>query len=114
MEWLNIIAGPVLGIVSAIIAIQVWAIKEAKKSGAREQREETMRQEIDAAHKKIREAVMPKVEALEGTVKELSIRAEGAAETMAEMKQDVKTVLATVQQLAVSLATLSATNGNAH
>jgi len=33
---------------------------------------------------------------------------------MAEMKSDVKAVLATVQQLAVTLAALGASNGNGH
>jgi len=114
MEWLNIVAGPVLGIVSAVITVQIWAIRTAKKAGAREERERVMQEELDAAHKKIREVVMPKVEVLEGQVKELSIRAEGTADTMAEMKSDVKAVLATVQQLAVTLAALGASNGNGH
>ena len=73
-----------------------------------------MTAQLDAAHSKIREVVMPEIETLKGNVKELSIRAEGAADSMAEVKQDVKTVPATVQQLAVSLAGLQATNGNGH
>lgn len=113
MELVGFIAGPVLGIVSAIITVQIWAVKSAKQAGIREERIRVMAEEIDAAHKKIRELVMPKIETLDGDVKELRIRAEGTADTMSEMKQDVKTVLTTVQQLAIALAGLKG-NGNGH
>jgi len=112
MELLNILAGPVLGIASSIIAIQVWAIKEAKKAGAREQREATRQQEIDAAHKKIREVVMPKVEALEKDVSELTIRAEARDSIVTEMRQDLKQLLSEIRQISIDVAGLKPQNGN--
>lgn len=103
-----------LSVISSLVIIQVWAVKSAKEAGIREERERVMKGQIDAAHAKLRDIVIPRIEGVEGSVKELSIRAEGNAETMSELKQDVKTVLATVQQLAISFAGLQATNGNGH
>ncbi len=114
MELWIALATLALSIISSLVLIQMWAVKTAKAAGIREERERVMTAQLDAAHSKIREVVMPEIDTLKDTVKELTIRAEGTAGTMAEMKQDVKTVLATVQQLAVSLATLGASNGNGH
>lgn len=105
MEILYLIGGPALGVLTAIVAVQRWALAQAKKEGIREQREQTQVEQIDAAHDKIRGVTM-RVEALEKTAAKDEERHEAFARVQSELREDIKAILATVQNVAQTVSHL--------
>jgi hypothetical protein len=93
----NFVGGPVLGILTAIVAVQFWAIKMAKKEGAKEERDSKNKESLDAAHSKIRGEIMPRIEELEKSHSQTAVRLENFEASQSEMKEGIKQILETSQ-----------------
>jgi hypothetical protein len=105
MDIMNLIGGPILGILTAIVMTQRWALKQAKKEGVREEREKTQLAHVDAAHTKIRGVTM-RVEELEKNQAKDEERHATFTKSQDTMAADIKAILQTVQNVLQSVSHL--------
>ena len=101
---LILIGGPILALLTTFVTLQVWALKAAKDEGVKEEKARVLKDQVDAAHRKIREDIMPKLATLESTRAEDNVRMEKLTAVLAEVRQDGKQLLEAVQTLAVKIA----------
>lgn len=106
IQVISIIVSIILSVGGAIVTVQIWAIKMAKAAGARGEREEIMKKDIDAIGKRVSEEIVPKVMENERRVDELAIRNQNSQELLTELRSDMKTVLGSIQEISVALASI--------
>ena len=103
-EIVGLVGGPLLSILTALVVVQMWALKKAHEDGVKEEMDKKTRADVEAAHKRIREEVMPRVDALETARAEDAVRMETLSAMQTEMRGDIKEILSGVQALAVKIA----------
>lgn|GEM_PF-6754046 len=98
------VGGFVLAALGFVIGILSRALSAAKATGAKGQREEDLRKDVDAAHATIREEVMPRLSALEQARGEDAVRFENIAASQAKTEASIAKVLDVVTAIGEDLS----------
>ena len=106
------VGGPILAIVIFFAGVRKAELRAAKEAGVKAQKDAELEKGLTAAHTKIREDVMPRIEALENARAQDMIKLENFAATQAETKEAVNRVLETLLAVAVAVGRLEGQNGN--
>lgn len=107
-----------LGLPSAIIAWLAFKADKAKdneekqerklleerEKGAHEEREKAMKADIDSAHKKIRDDVVPRITALEGSHRDTSKDFKYLADGMSKIEASVQKLIDVTQEMREDMA----------
>ena len=83
------VGGPILAIVIFFAGVRKAELRAAKEAGVKAQKDAELEKGLTAAHTKIREDVMPRIEALENARAQDMIKLENFAATQAETKEAV-------------------------
>lgn len=121
LERLGILFGILCGIIGAAVGILAFVqhkqaikkaiedkhakeLEEAQAKGAHDQREKEMKDQIDHAHRKIREDVMPKLAELERSHTEINTTFEYIKVSMEESKSMLKDMSRNIIELGQQVA----------